>query len=100
MFPSGNGSPPFFNVPTKNRPPQLIIGSRIFIYSESGNKKAIIRRMKTEMALVGFDRIDIDPMGNILGYVETGKRPIAMVYAGKIIKDQGFSRTMSYRPPC
>jgi len=50
----------------------------VAIPSESGNEKTIIRRIKAEMALAGFDRIDIDPMGNILGYVGTGKHLIAM----------------------
>jgi putative selenium metabolism hydrolase len=50
----------------------------VTIPSESGNEKAIIDRIKSEMILVGFDRIDIDPMGNILGYIGTGRHLIAM----------------------
>jgi putative selenium metabolism hydrolase len=50
----------------------------VAIPSESGNEKAIIDRIKSEMILVGFDRIDIDPMGNILGYIGTGRHLIAM----------------------
>lgn len=50
----------------------------IAIPSESGQEKEVILRIKEEMEKVGFDRIDIDPMGNILGYIGTGKHLIAM----------------------
>ncbi|MDY6894844.1 MAG: YgeY family selenium metabolism-linked hydrolase, partial [Thermotogota bacterium] len=50
----------------------------ISIPSESGNEKEVILRIKEEMEKVGFDRIDIDPMGNILGYIGNGKHLIAM----------------------
>ena len=30
-------------------------------------------RIKEEMEKVGFDKVQIDPMGNILGYMGTGK---------------------------
>ena len=50
----------------------------IAIPSESGNEKEIISRIQEEMNTVGFDRVEIDPMGNILGYIGTGKRLIAM----------------------
>ncbi len=46
--------------------------------SESGHEKAVIDRIRQEMETVGFDRIDIDPMGNILGYIGTGKTLIAL----------------------
>lgn len=48
------------------------------IPSESRNEKGIIQRIHAEMERVGFDRIDIDPMGNILGYIGTGSRLVAM----------------------
>lgn len=50
----------------------------IRIPSESCAEEAVIARIKAEMEKVGFDRIDIDPMGNILGYIGTGPRLIAM----------------------
>ena len=50
----------------------------IAIPSESGNEKEVILRIKEEMEKVGFDRVEIDPMGNILGYIGSGKHLIAM----------------------
>ncbi len=50
----------------------------IAIPSESRREGKIIQRIKDEMDAVGFDRVDIDPMGNILGYMGTGRRLIAM----------------------
>lgn len=46
--------------------------------SESCQEKAVILRIKQEMEKVGFDHIEIDPMGNILGYIGSGKTVIAM----------------------
>lgn len=50
----------------------------IAIPSESCNEERVIQRIKQEMEKVGFDRIDIDPMGNILGFIGHGKHVIAM----------------------
>ncbi len=50
----------------------------IRISSESCNEKLVVLRIKEEMEKVGFDRIDIDPMGNILGYIGHGSTLIAM----------------------
>jgi putative selenium metabolism hydrolase len=50
----------------------------IAIPSESRQEADVIQRIKQEMETVGFDRVDIDPMGNILGYVGSGKHLIAM----------------------
>lgn len=49
----------------------------IAIPSESCQEKKVIQRIKEEMVKVGFDKVDIDPMGNILGYIGTGKHLIA-----------------------
>jgi putative selenium metabolism hydrolase len=46
--------------------------------SESCQEKAVIERIRAEMVKVGFDRIEIDPMGNIFGYIGHGKHLIAM----------------------
>jgi putative selenium metabolism hydrolase len=46
--------------------------------SESCQEKAVVQRIKEEMEKVGFDKVVIDPMGNILGYIGTGKHLIAM----------------------
>ena len=50
----------------------------IAIPGESCEEEKVIQRIKAEMEKVGFDRTDIDPMGNILGYIGHGKHVIAM----------------------
>ena len=50
----------------------------IAIPSESRHEEAVIDRIKAEMQAVGFDRIDVDSMGNILGYIGSGRHLIAM----------------------
>jgi putative selenium metabolism hydrolase len=46
--------------------------------SESCQEKAVIERIREEMVKVGFDSVQIDPMGNILGYMGHGAHLIAM----------------------
>jgi len=46
--------------------------------SESCNEKAVVERIRQEMEKVGFDRTEIDPMGNVLGYIGSGDVVIAM----------------------
>lgn len=46
--------------------------------SESCNEKEVILRIRQEMTKAGFDRVEIDPMGNVLGYIGHGSRLIAM----------------------
>jgi putative selenium metabolism hydrolase len=50
----------------------------IALPSESCQEREVIRRIQQEMEAVGFDRVEIDPMGNVLGYVGTGRHLIAM----------------------
>ncbi|MBE9534836.1 MAG: YgeY family selenium metabolism-linked hydrolase [Proteobacteria bacterium] len=50
----------------------------VAIPSESCDEEKVILRIKQEMEAVGFDKVEIDPMGNILGYIGTGKHLIAM----------------------
>jgi putative selenium metabolism hydrolase len=50
----------------------------IAIPSESREEEKVIQRIKQEMQAVGFDRVDIDPMGNVLGYIGNGRHLIAM----------------------
>lgn len=50
----------------------------IAIPSESCGEEEVVKRIKQEMETVGFDRVDIDPMGNVLGYIGNGKHLIAM----------------------
>lgn len=48
------------------------------IPSESCEEGKVIHCIKTEMEKVGFDKVEIDPMGNVLGTIGHGKRIIAM----------------------
>ncbi len=50
----------------------------IAIPSESCDEKKVVLRIKEEMEKVGFDKVEIDGMGNILGYLGHGKHLIAM----------------------
>ncbi len=50
----------------------------IRIPSESCNEKTVVLRIKEEMEKVGFDRVEIDAMGNVLGFIGHGKHVIAM----------------------
>lgn len=43
------------------------------IPGESADEKGHIMRIKEEMEKLGFDKVEIDPMGNVLGYMGTGK---------------------------
>lgn len=49
----------------------------IRIPSESGHEEAVARRVKEEMEKVGFDRVEFDGMGNVIGYIGQGRRLIA-----------------------
>jgi putative selenium metabolism hydrolase len=49
----------------------------IAIPSVSSNEANVVQRIKTEMESIGFDEINIDPMGNILGRLGNGPRIIA-----------------------
>jgi len=46
--------------------------------SESCQEKAVVERIKEEMEKLGFDKVKIDPMGNVLGTIGNGKHLIAM----------------------
>jgi putative selenium metabolism hydrolase len=46
--------------------------------SESCGERAVIERIREEMVKVGFDRVQVDPMGNILGTIGQGRHLIAM----------------------
>lgn len=50
----------------------------IAIPSESCDEEKVVLRIKEEMEKVGFDRVEIDPMGNVLGYIGKGDTLIAM----------------------
>lgn len=50
----------------------------IAIPSESCKEREVVLRIREEMERTGFDRIEIDPMGNVLGYIGSGNTLIAM----------------------
>ena len=50
----------------------------IAIPSESCDEKRVALRVKEEMERVGFDKVEIDPMGNVLGTIGHGKHLVAM----------------------
>src|ERR1035441_11049310 len=50
----------------------------VAIPAESGHEGPVIRRIRQEMEKVGFDEIRIDPMGNLLGRIGSGKTIIMM----------------------
>jgi putative selenium metabolism hydrolase len=49
----------------------------IAIPGESCREEEVIRRIAKEMNDVGFDKVEIDKMGNVLGYMGSGKTLIA-----------------------
>ena len=49
----------------------------IAIPSESCQEEAVIKRIEQEMKKLGYDKVEIDPMGNIIGYLGKGPRLIA-----------------------
>ena len=49
----------------------------IEIPGESAGEEKVILRIKQEMDAVGFDKVEIDKMGNILGYMGDGDKIIA-----------------------
>jgi putative selenium metabolism hydrolase len=50
----------------------------IAIPSESCGEELVTKRIAREMETVGFEKVEIDPMGNVLGYLGHGRRLIAM----------------------
>lgn len=45
----------------------------VLIPGESCGEEGHIKRIEAEMKALGFDKVEIDPMGNVLGYMGTGK---------------------------
>jgi len=50
----------------------------IALPSESCGEKEVIARIKAEMEGCGYDRVEIDPMGNVIGFIGTGKHLLAL----------------------
>src|SRR5665647_1604217 len=65
---------------TKKYQPEMsrFLRDLIAIPGESCDEKKVVLRIKEEMEKVGFDKVDIDPMGNVLGYIGHGKHLIAL----------------------
>lgn len=49
----------------------------ISIPGESCTEEKVIKRIEAEMKAVGFDKVEIDALGNVLGYMGTGPTLIA-----------------------
>ncbi len=49
----------------------------IAIPGESCGEEKVIKRIVKEMEAVGFDKVEVDKMGNVLGYMGTGETLIA-----------------------
>lgn len=49
----------------------------VAIPSESCGEEGVIRRIAAEMEKLGFDKVQIDGEGNVLGWMGTGDRVIA-----------------------
>ena len=45
----------------------------VAIPGESAEDEKVVKRIAEEMRAVGFDKVEIDPQGNVLGYMGTGK---------------------------
>ena len=50
----------------------------VAIPSPSGQEGAAIQRIRSEMEKAGFDEIRVDPMGNILGRIGSGRKVVMM----------------------
>ncbi|MGL5477862.1 MAG: YgeY family selenium metabolism-linked hydrolase [Clostridium sp.] len=49
----------------------------IRIPGESAGEEGVIKRIAQEMEKLGFDKVEIDKMGNVLGYMGTGEKLVA-----------------------
>ena len=63
----------------ENYGPQMTMFLRelVAIPGESCGEEGHIRRIEKEMEALSFDKVEIDPMGNVLGYIGNGKTLIA-----------------------
>ena len=63
----------------ENYGPQMTMFLRelVAIPGESCGEEGHIRRIEKEMEALSFDKVEIDPMGNVLGYMGNGKTLIA-----------------------
>lgn len=50
----------------------------IAIPSESGEEEGVVRRIAKEMDAIGFDKVEIDGLGNVIGWMGQGNKIIAI----------------------
>ena len=50
----------------------------IAIPSESCEEKGVVMRIKQELEKLGYDRVEIDQLGNVIGWMGTGDKIIAL----------------------
>ena len=50
----------------------------IAIPSESCEEKGVVMRIKQELEKLGYDRVEIDQLGNVIGWMGTGDKIIAI----------------------
>ncbi len=50
----------------------------VAIPAESSHEGPVIQRIRQEMEAVGFDEVRVDPMGNVLGRIGSGKKIVMM----------------------
>ncbi len=64
---------------SENYLPQMtkFLRELVAIPGESAGEEGHVRRIQAEMEAVGFDKVEIDPQGNILGWMGSGKTLIA-----------------------
>ncbi|MCL2616785.1 MAG: YgeY family selenium metabolism-linked hydrolase [Defluviitaleaceae bacterium] len=55
----------------------LFLRDLIRFPGESAEEGKVIARIKEEMEKLGFDKVEVDPMGNVLGYMGSGGKLIA-----------------------
>lgn len=64
----------------RSHEPQLLqfMKDLIATQSLSSQEGKVIKRIQTEMKKLGYDEVRVDPMGNVIGRIGTGKRVIAI----------------------
>lgn len=67
------------NTLSKDYEPRMtrFLRDMIAIPSESCQEEGVVNRIKQEMEKLGYDRVEIDKMGNVIGYLGNGPRLIA-----------------------
>jgi putative selenium metabolism hydrolase len=50
----------------------------IAVPSLGGREEAVVRRIKEEMLKIGYDKVWVDPLGNLMGIIGSGERIIAL----------------------